>query len=94
MVISRLFELLGRVGGHFCAWRRTVDQRFPSDIRSAARRRTFQNNFTARGNDSTYLTKRRLTHGQAALTIPTDFYNVRGTEFFTEFDRLFRQAGC
>ena len=40
------------------------------------------------------LAKRGLTLGQAVLTIPADFYHVRGIEFFTEFDRLICQAGC
>jgi hypothetical protein len=40
------------------------------------------------------LAKRGLTLGQAALTIPADFYHVRGIEFSTEFDRLICQAGC
>jgi len=40
------------------------------------------------------LAKRGLTLGQAALTIPADFYRARRIEFSTEFDRLIRQAGC
>jgi len=43
---------------------------------------------------SSRLAKRGLTLGQAALTIPADFYYVRGIEFSTEFDRLICQAGC
>ena len=52
MLNKRLFELLAESGGgRVCAWLRTVGQPFPSGIRSAPRRRIFQNNFTARGNN-------------------------------------------
>lgn len=73
MLNKRLFALLAESGVRVCAWLRTVGQPFPSGIRSAPRRRVFQNNFTATGNNLTYLTTRSLTHGQEVLTMPSRF---------------------